>query len=203
MFFNPSVNQLSQQWRGMRVGLLGGSFNPPHAGHLHISRIALRMLKLDAIWWLVSPQNPLKSAHDYEPLPMRLAACSALLAKEPRMMATSIEDDLGTQRSFDTLTALRACYTSTDFIFLMGSDSAQSFHQWYRWRDIPALVALGILARPPAMLHSRNGPLKMDNSLRHIHLSRAEFVVLKPRTCVWMGQHPLHPQSSSNIRNYK
>ena len=203
MFCKWSGTLLTSQWRGMRVGLLGGSFNPPHAGHLHISRIALRMLKLDAIWWLVSPQNPLKRALDYKPLPVRLAACNVLLDKEPRMMATSIEDDLGTKRSFDTLTALRAGYTGTDFIFLMGSDSAQSFHQWYRWREIPGLAALGILARPPAMLHSRNCPLKMDNSLRHIHLSRAESVTLKPRTCVWMGQHPLHPQSSSNIKNCK
>jgi nicotinate-nucleotide adenylyltransferase len=158
MFFNPSDSLLSSQWRGMRVGLLGGSFNPPHEGHLHISRIALRMLRLDAIWWLVSPQNPLKKREDYAPLPARLAACEALIAHEPHMLATTIEDSLGTHRSFDTLNALRACFKATDFIFLMGSDSAQSIHKWYRWRDIPEIAPLGILARPPAALQARNCP---------------------------------------------
>ena len=187
----------------MRIGLLGGSFNPPHAGHLHISQIALRMLRLDAIWWLVSPQNPLKNIHDYAPLPARLAACQMMLAHEPHILATSIENELGTYRSFDTLTALRACFKATNFIFLMGNDSALNFHKWYRWRDIPTLAPLGILARPPAALQARNCPLKMDNSLTHIYLSRAKSVPLVPDTCVWIGQHPLHPQSSSDIRNYK
>jgi len=203
MFFDPADNLLSSQARGMRIGLLGGSFNPPHEGHLHISRIAMRMLKLDAVWWLVSPQNPLKNKHDYAPLPERLAACEVLIANDPCMVATDIEDSLGTYRSFDTLGALRSRFTKTEFVFLMGSDSAQSFHKWYRWRNIPDIAALGILARPPAALQARNCPRKMDKSLNHIHLSRAESVALRPRTCVWMGQYPLHPQSSSAIRKHK
>lgn len=188
------------RWRGRRVGLLGGSFNPPHEGHLHISRIAQRMLKLDALWWLVSPGNPLKDIAVYAPLSERLHACRTLLENEPCMLATAIEDALGTHRSFDTLNALNACFPETNFIFLMGSDSAFNFHKWYRWRDIPALATLGILGRPPAALLTRNCPLRMNTRLRHIHLSRAESVALEPRTCVWMMQSPLHPQASSDIR---
>lgn len=186
-------------WRGQRVGLLGGSFNPPHAGHLHIARVALRMLKLDAVWWLVSPGNPLKDPEDYAPLADRFAACQAMLADEPQMLATDIEGALGTSRSFDTLTALKSCFAQTDFIFLMGSDSAQAFHRWYRWREIPEVMALSVLARPPAGDLSRMFPLKMS-SLAHRDLSRAEKVPLIPGTCYWMSRHPLHSLSSSSIR---
>lgn len=188
-------------WRGMRVGLLGGSFNPPHEGHLHISRIALRMLKLDVIWWLVSPHNPLKKKEDYAPLLNRLAACRRLLAYEPHMLATNIEDHLGTYRSFDTINALRSSFTGTEFIFLMGSDSAINFHKWYRWQQIPDLVSLGVLARPPATLRVKNCPLRMSRRLRHLNLSRAQFVSVQPQSCLWMQQHTLNTLSSSEARN--
>lgn len=194
--------QNAYSWRGQRVGLLGGSFNPPHAGHLHISRVALRMLKLDALWWLVSPGNPLKDPKDYAPLPTRLSACEAMLAEEPHMLATDIEDALGTTRSFDTLSALRSCFTGTNFVFLMGSDSAQSFHHWHRWQEIPNLVALGVLERPPVQTLSRNVPLKQA-PLTHKTLSRAENLPLCPGTCYWMTGYPLHPLSSSLLRKRK
>ena len=200
MFSNPSDNLLTSQWRGRRVGLLGGSFNPPHEGHLHISRIAQRMLRLDALWWLVSPGNPLKDRADYAPLSERLHACKTLLANEPRVLATDIEDALGTHRSFDTLQALKSCFPKTDFVFLMGSDNALNFHKWHHWRDIPALTSLGIIGRPPAARLNCNCPLRMDARVRHIHLSRAESLALQPGTCVWMMQSPLHPQASSDIR---
>ncbi len=189
-------------WRGQRIGLLGGSFNPPHEGHLYISQVALRMLGLDALWWLVSPGNPLKDAKEYAPLSARLSACEGMLANEPHMLATDIEQTLGTTRSFDTLTALRSHFTATDFVFLMGSDSAQNFHLWHRWQEIPPLVALGVLERPPAEDLSRNTPLRLS-PLAHKTLSRAENVPLTPGTCYWMTGYPLHPQSSTAIRNGK
>ena len=187
-------------WRGKRVGLLGGSFNPPHEGHLHISRIALCMLKLDAIWWLVSPGNPLKDPKAYAPLPERLSACELMLTDEPRMLATDIEDALGTQRSFDTLNALNACFPQTNFVFLMGSDSASNFHKWYRWQDIPGQAALAVLGRPPVARMAASSPLKLSRRLRHIHLSRAESVPLMPGSCFWVMHHPLQSHASSDIR---
>ncbi len=187
-------------WRGLRVGLLGGSFNPPHAGHMLISRVALQRLKLDALWWLVSPGNPLKDPQQYAPLAQRLSACRTMLGQEPRIMATAIEHDLGTVRSYDTLKALRARFTATDFVFLMGSDSAQSFHRWYRWREIPGLVALGVLGRPPVQEFCRASPLKLS-PLAHRHLSRAEAVPLLPGTCYWMSGHALSTLSSTLLRN--
>lgn len=186
-------------WHGLRVGLLGGSFNPPHEGHLHISRIALRMLKLDAVWWLVTPGNPLKDPHLYEPLQDRLSASENMLRNEPRMLATDIEYALGTYRTYDTLLALRRTFYNTDFVFLMGSDSAQGFHKWYRWRQIPDLVALGILGRPPAQNLGRSSPLKISD-LDHQDLSRAESKPLIPGKCYWMNNHPLQTLSSTEIR---
>lgn len=189
-------------WRGQRVGLLGGSFNPPHEGHLYISQVALRMLKLDALWWLVSPGNPLKELKDYAPLPERLRACETMLAHEQRMLATDIEKALGTTRSFDTLSALRTHFGDTDFVFLMGSDNAQNFHLWHRWQEIPHLVALGVLERPSVADLNHNPALKLS-PLRHKTLSRAEKVPLAPGACYWMTGYPLHPQSSTAIRNVK
>lgn len=194
--------QDSNRWRGMRVGLFGGSFNPPHAGHLAISRAALRILKLDAIWWMVSPRNPLKSAGIYSPLSERLELSQALLRNEPHMIATDIEDQLGTFRSYDTVLALRSCFPATDFVFLMGTDSAQNFHRWHRWREITEIVSLAVLERPPAGLLSRGNPLKRHRRMTHRHLSRAETVPLVPSTCYWIHQHALDFHSSTEIRNY-
>lgn len=194
--------QNTDLWHGQRVGLLGGSFNPPHEGHLHISQIALRMLKLDALWWLVSPGNPLKDPHIYEPLPTRLNACESLLADESHMLATDIEATLGTLRTFDTLSALHTHFTETEFVFLMGTDSAETFHLWHHWQDIPGLVALGILERPPAPELARQSPLGLS-TLVHKDLSREEKVPLQPGACYWLHGYPLHPQSSTLIRNVR
>lgn len=192
--------QDSNRWRGLRVGLFGGSFNPPHEGHLAISRAALRILKLDAVWWMVSPRNPLKSAGIYSLLSERLELCSNLLLSDPRMLATDIEDQLGTFRSYDTIIALRSCFPATDFVFLMGTDSAQNFHHWYRWQEITDRIALAVLERPPAGLLSRGSPLKRHGRITHKHLSRAENVPLVPSTCYWLHQHALDFHSSTELR---
>ncbi len=200
MLKTPIHTQDSYRWRGLRVGLFGGSFNPPHAGHLEISRAALRILKLDAIWWMVSPRNPLKSEGIYSPLSERLELCSNLLLNDPRMLATDIEDQLGTIRSYDTVTALQSCFPATNFVFLMGTDSAQNFHRWYRWQEIVNRISLAVLERPPAALLSRGSPLKHHGRITHKHLSRAEKVLLVPSTCYWLHQHALDFHSSTEIR---
>ncbi|HEY0902055.1 MAG TPA: nicotinate-nicotinamide nucleotide adenylyltransferase, partial [Micavibrio sp.] len=117
-----------------------------------------------------------------------------------RMLATTIEQDLGTVRSYDTLRALRGRFSATDFVFLMGSDNALQFHQWHRWRDIPDLTALGILGRPPAQQNIRHSPLRLL-PLTHRTLSRAETVPLTPQSCYWICGHPLNPLSSTLLRN--
>jgi nicotinate-nucleotide adenylyltransferase len=131
---------------GQAVGLLGGSFDPPHAGHAHLTREALKRLGLDRVWWLVSPANPLKRA---APAPMRtrLAACRRLI-DHPRVTVTDIEARLGTRATIDTLRALRRRYPHLRFVWLMGADNLAGFHRWESWQEILATVPVAVFARP-------------------------------------------------------
>ena len=136
------------------VGLLGGSFDPAHAGHVDITRTALRRFALDQLWWLVSPGNPLKQ-HGPAPMQDRIAAARDLIT-DPRVKVSSVEADLGTRYTAETLAALAARYPKTRFIWLMGADNLMQFDQWQDWQSIISTTPLGILARPG----NRLAPLK-------------------------------------------
>ncbi len=140
---------------GMRIGLLGGSFDPPHEGHVHISRWALARFGLDRVWWLLSPHNPLKPQGP-APLPARMAACRALI-RDPRILPTDIETRLGTRYTADTLAHLLPLYPGVRFVWLMGADNLAEFDRWDRWRDIAAMVPIGVLARPHHRAAARSG----------------------------------------------
>jgi nicotinate-nucleotide adenylyltransferase len=133
-----------------RIGLLGGSFNPAHAGHRHISLEAMRLLGLDEVWWLVSPQNPLKPAVGMAPLAARLASARAM-ARHPRIRPTAIETELGTRFAVDTVAALHRRWPDTAFIWLMGADILPELHRWRRWRTFARTVPIAVLARPRYM----------------------------------------------------
>jgi nicotinate-nucleotide adenylyltransferase len=126
---------------------LGGSFNPAHDGHVHISREALKRLGLDALWWLVSPQNPLKPKAGMAPQAIRLAQAQAV-ARDPRIIPSSLETVLGTQFTIDTVRALRRLHPHAQFIWLMGADSLRDFHRWKQWRAIARLLPIAVLLRP-------------------------------------------------------
>ncbi len=130
-----------------RVGLLGGSFNPAHAGHRRISLAAIDALGLDELWWLVSPGNPLKPEHGMAPLPTRLASARRLARRSP-IRASAIEARLGTRYTVDTLRRLIARHPRTRFIWLMGSDNLAQFDQWKDWRGIARMIAIAVVARP-------------------------------------------------------
>ena len=138
-----------------RIGLLGGSFNPAHEGHRHISVEAMRLLGLDEIWWLVSPQNPLKPAAGMAAAAVRLASAQAA-ARHPRIRPTLIEAELGTRYAIDTVAALKRRWPKTAFIWLMGADILPELHRWYRWRAFVRSLPIAVLTRPrymgPAML---------------------------------------------------
>ncbi|MBZ0123938.1 MAG: nicotinate-nicotinamide nucleotide adenylyltransferase, partial [Roseovarius sp.] len=129
---------------GQAVGLLGGSFDPPHQGHVHISREALRRFALDRVWWLVSPGNPLKSRGP-APLARRIAACRAVL-DHPRMAVSDFEARAGTRYTAETVAALQAARPGVRFVWLMGADNLAQLHLWQDWREIVERVPLGILA---------------------------------------------------------
>ena len=142
--------------RGMVVGLLGGSFDPAHAGHAHITREALKRFRLDRVWWLVSPGNPLKTQGP-APLPLRLAQARAVMI-HPRVTVTDIEARLGTRYTAQTLARLQAIYPGVRFVWLMGADNLAQFHRWDRWRAIMGSVPVGVLARPGGAARARLAP---------------------------------------------
>ncbi|MFN7609534.1 MAG: nicotinate-nucleotide adenylyltransferase, partial [bacterium] len=127
-----------------RVGLLGGSFNPAHAGHLHISREALKRLQLDEIWWLVAPQNPLKPRGDMAPYATRLASAQTMAA-DPRIRVRDIEANAGLYFTVDKLRYLTTRYRNMQFFWLMGADNLAQFHRWKAWRTIAAMVPILVL----------------------------------------------------------
>ncbi len=132
------------------VGLLGGSFNPAHDGHRHISVEALRRLGLDEVWWLVSPLNPLKAADGMAPLAARLASAKHI-ANHRRIHVTDLEIRLETRFAVDTVAALQRRYPEVRFIWLMGADNLAQFHRWSRWRRLAARVPIAVFARPGYM----------------------------------------------------
>lgn len=142
--------------RGEIIGLLGGSFDPAHAGHVHITREALKRFGLSRIWWLVSPGNPLK-AHGPAPLPQRIARAEALM-QHPRVTVTGIEAHLGTRYTAQTLRALRARYPGVRFVWLMGADNLVQLHRWQDWRDIVRTCPIGVLARPAVRISACTSP---------------------------------------------
>ena len=142
--------------RGLRVGLLGGSFNPPHDGHVHVSEAALKKLRLDYVWWLVSPQNPLKPVRGMASFDKRLDAAKRLAGAHPRMIATGIEQELDTRFTIDTLRALKRRFPQARFVWLMGSDNLVQIPRWRRWQQIFAETPVAVVTRPGSALPARH-----------------------------------------------
>jgi nicotinate-nucleotide adenylyltransferase len=138
---------------GLRIGLLGGSFNPAHEGHVHVSEVALKRLGLDYVWWLVTPQNPLKGVASMAPLSDRVAQAKGV-ARHPRIVVMDIERALGTRYSIDTLAALQRRFPLVKFVWLIGSDNLQIFRRWHRWPEIVRRVPIAVIQRPGTVLAS-------------------------------------------------
>jgi nicotinate-nucleotide adenylyltransferase len=182
--------------KGMVVGLLGGSFDPAHEGHVHITREALKRMGLDQVWWLVTPANPLKQR---QPAPMadRLAQARKVM-RHPRVRITALEAALGTRTTADTIDRLQAIYPGVHFVWLMGADNLVQFHKWGRWRDILRSVPVGVLARPGAGVAAR---LSVAARAFRVHrVSRGEGLGNR-KPPVWCFVNlPLNAASSSAIR---
>lgn len=138
---------------GQAVGLLGGSFDPAHAGHVHVTWEALKRFGLDRVWWLVSPGNPLKAAGP-APLARRMATARAAM-RHPRVTVTDIEARIGTRYTAATLAELRARYPGVRFVWLMGADNLAQLHRWERWEEIVEGVPIGVIARPRSRIAGR------------------------------------------------
>jgi nicotinate-nucleotide adenylyltransferase len=135
----------------MQVGLFGGSFNPPHAGHALVAEIALRTLRLDQLWWIVTPGNPLKAGRALAPLAERIARSEAVAAN-PRIKVTAFEAAHSLRYTADTLALVRARNPGVDFVWIMGADNLAQFHRWQRWREIMMTFPVAVIDRPGSTL---------------------------------------------------
>jgi nicotinate-nucleotide adenylyltransferase len=185
--------------RGMRIGLFGGTFDPPHAAHRAASLLALRRLGLDRLWWLVTPGNPLKDVRGLAPLAERLAAARAL-AHHPRIDVTDFEADLGTNYTYGTIRYLIRSCPGVHFVWIMGADNLRHFHRWQRWRDIAALVPIAVIDRLGPSLYSIAGVA--GQALAWARIPEAAATMLpKRRPPAWIYLHGLKsPLSSTALR---
>ena len=183
---------------GQRIGLLGGSFDPPHEGHVHITRWALRTIGLDRVWWVVSPGNPLKPRGPAA-MAERLAACRAVM-RHPLVDVTDIEARLGSRYTADTLAKLGARHPGVRFVWLMGADNLAGFHRWERWAWIMEHVPVGVLARPGEQLRAGLSPAAIRFAERRLPQHEAGALGFGERARWVLLTGPMSARSSSEIR---
>lgn len=184
---------------GQRIGLFGGSFNPPHEGHRRVSLKALRRLRLDQVWWVVTPGNPLKDTRALPPLAARMQA-AASVAAHPKIVVTGIEAKLATRFTADLIRALTGAEPATRFVWIMGSDNLAQFHRWDRWRDIAEAVPIAVVNRPGTLAAGLASPAAQALSRRRIDEADAALLASrKPPAWVFLNG-PRSASSSTAIR---
>ncbi len=184
---------------GMRVGLLGGSFNPAHAGHRHISLVALKRLQLDRVWWLISPQNPLKPAQGMASLADRVKSASAT-ARHPRIVVSTIERRLRTTYTRDTLAALQRRWPGVRFVWLMGADNLVQLPRWRDWNRILHQMPMAVLDRPGSGIKALHGKAAQRYAAARLPLASATRLANQPSPAWIFIACRLHPASSTAIR---
>lgn len=185
--------------RGQRIGLLGGSFNPAHAGHVQISNIARARLGLDQVWWLVSPRNPLKSASGLASLADRVASAHAL-ALPSFIRVTMMEDAIGARYSIETARFLRKSYRGVNFVWLIGADNLVIFERWKQWQELAETFPIAVIDRPGSGLPATAS--KAAVALQRYRMDESDALALATATPpAWLILHgPLSPLSSTAIR---
>jgi nicotinate-nucleotide adenylyltransferase len=185
---------------GATVGLFGGSFDPPHQGHLLVAEAALRRLRLDRLWWLVSPGNPLKRHDGLRPLAERVAL-SRRLARDPRITVTAFEAAHALRYTADLVALLRRKRPNLRFVWIMGADSLGTFHLWQDWRRIGTQVPIAVVDRPGATLRSLSAPAALALAGARIRERDAPRLA-RLRPPAWAFLHgPRSPLSSTRLRS--
>jgi nicotinate-nucleotide adenylyltransferase len=185
--------------KGQRIGLFGGTFDPPHEAHLAACLLALKRLRLDRVWWLVTPGNPLKDTSGLAPLDERVAAAREL-AHHPRIVVTGLEAEIGVRYSYDTIRHLVARCPGVRFVWIMGADNLRSFHRWQNWRGIAALVPIVVIDRLGPSLYV-NGSVTAQALSRRRVPERDAATLADRRPPAWMFLHGLKsPLSSTALR---
>lgn len=192
----PSEEKIS----GCNVGLLGGSFNPAHAGHIAMSLHAIKRLKLDQVWWLVSPQNPLKTRHEMLSFIERMLHAKTITARYKKIVVTDIESRLKTRFTIDTLRALKRKFPRTNFVWLMGEDNLQTIHLWKSWQKIFSEVPIAVFLRSGYSNPRVQGVAEATFAKAKLPLASAKDVaVSKPPAWVVLD-NVLNHLSASQIR---
>jgi nicotinate-nucleotide adenylyltransferase len=183
----------------MRIGLFGGTFDPPHLAHLAASLLALKRLRLDRVWWLVTPGNPLKNTRGLAPLGKRIAAARAL-THHPRIDVTGIEAVINTRYTYDTISWLIARCPRVRFVWIMGADNLRSFHRWQNWRGISKLVPIVVVDRLGPSLYAAASPA--GQALGRARIPEHNAATLPDRHApAWTFLHGLKsPLSSTALR---
>ncbi|MEO0544693.1 MAG: nicotinate-nucleotide adenylyltransferase [Pseudomonadota bacterium] len=184
---------------GMTVGLFGGSFNPPHEGHLLVTELGLQRVKLDQIWWMVTPGNPLKDTRDLPTLAER-CALSAEMNKDPRVKVTAFEASYNTRYTAQTLDIVKKRNPNVRFVWLMGADNLASFHKWQDWQRIAMTFPIAVIDRPGSTLAYLSS--KMAKTFYHARVDESDAALLPYiNPPAWTFLHgPRSPLSSTQLR---
>jgi nicotinate-nucleotide adenylyltransferase len=183
----------------MRIGLYGGTFNPAHAGHRHVSLLALKRLKLNRLWWIVTPGNPLKERGGLRPACERAEAARPL-ARHPRIDITCFEEEIGAQFTVDTLAYVAGRCPAVRFVWIMGADSLGSFHRWVGWRRIAEIMPFAVIDRPGWTLRASQS--RAATALAHYRIDESDAALLPSLPPpAWTFLHgPRSSLSSSELR---
>jgi nicotinate-nucleotide adenylyltransferase len=193
------VSHLPPHSRGLKIGLFGGTFDPPHQAHLAACLLAMKRLGLDQVWWLVTPGNPLKDTRKLAPLSARIAAARKLAA-HPRIVVSGLEEHIGTRFTFDTIAHIRARCPGVHFVWIMGADNLRSFHRWQKWRGIADLIPIAVVDRLGPSLYAAQG--MAGQALARFRVSEQAARTLPYRKPpAWVFLHGLKsPLSSTALR---
>lgn len=183
----------------LKIGLLGGSFDPAHQGHVHISETALQRLDLDRVWWLVSPGNPLKQ-HGPAAMDRRLDRCGEVINGHPHIHAFDFETKAGTRYTIDTLNALKRTYYGVRFVWMMGADNLTEGHKWKQWQDIFATMPVAVFARPGHQVKAGLSVAAARFARFRLNGTDARALPCRPSPCWTLLSHPTRKDSSTAIR---
>jgi nicotinate-nucleotide adenylyltransferase len=194
------VTVLPPHARGQKIGLFGGTFDPPHQAHLAACLLAMKRLDLDAVWWMVTPGNPLKDTRHLAPLEQRMAAVRAM-TRHPRIHVTGFEADIGTRYTYDTIEYVLNRSPGVHFVWIMGADNLRSFHRWEKWRGIADMVPIAIVDRLGPSLYASQGVAGQALARGRLREDAARSLPYR-KPPAWVFLHGLKsPLSSTALRN--
>ncbi len=189
-------------WPGMRIGLLGGSFNPPHEGHRHIAETALRRLGLDQVWLVVTPGNPIKAHGDLAALSERLSATQRMM-NHPRIKVTGFEAALPTAYTARTIAFVKRRFPGVRFVWIMGGDNLATFHRWQEWRGIVRSLPIAVLDRPGFRFPAMGSPASVQFRRARVDETQAgALAFMRPPAWTYLTI-PLADISSTQLRQQR